>query len=203
MSNKKEKDIKTKDNDKDVKSKIEEKVIETRNKVEEVTTKKRFKNYCILIVVFILTICLTLYLCKIYKTYDEYKKLTPVIRGTLQEIVSEDLEHYILENPTTIIYMCTSNSDSCRSFEKDFKKFVVKEDYTNDIVYLNLTNLDQEQFIEEFNSKYNFKIKLNSDYPAIVLFENGTIDALLQGNDNKKLTVSKVKDFLDLNTVTE
>jgi len=82
----------------------------------------KLKNYVILVLLFLAGIGITLYLCELYRVYDEYQKQTPVIRDTLSEITSEDLEHYILENPTTVIYMCTSSDMICRNYEKDLKK---------------------------------------------------------------------------------
>ena len=83
-------------------------------------TKKRIKNFIILGAIFLLGIGLTLYICNCYQVYDEYQKQTPVIRGTLSEITSEELDHYLMENPTTTIYMCTSSSDTCRNYEKEY-----------------------------------------------------------------------------------
>lgn len=165
----------------------------------EGSKKKRFKNYVLLIVVFALSCGFTLYLCKWYEVYNEYKKETPVIRGTLSEIVYEDLDHYVVDVPSSIVYLCTSNADECRSFEKNFKKYVVKNNLSDSIVYLNLTGVDQESFVNEFNEKYNFKIKLNGKYPAFVSFRDGKVDAILQGTDSKKVTISKVDSFIDMN----
>lgn len=160
---------------------------------------KRFKNYLLLIIIFVLSCGFTLYLCKLYDVYNEYEKETPVIRGTLSEIVYEDLDHYVVDVPSTIVYLCTSNADECRSFEKYFKKYVVKNNLSDSIVYLNLTGVDQETFVTEFNEKHNFKIKLNGKYPAFVSFRDGKVDAILQGTNNKKITISKVDSFIDMN----
>ena len=116
--------------------------------------KKGLKNYFILILIFVLGIGVTLYLSKLYHVYDEYQKETPVIRGVLAEITSEELEHYLLENPTIVIYMCTSSDMLCRNFEKDFKKLIEKENLQEEIVYLNLSDIDQKEFIKDFNEKY-------------------------------------------------
>ena len=147
MSNKKEKNV----NKKEVK-KVE---VEAH---EEEKERSLFKRYLILAFIFILCMGLVIYLCKCYKVYDDYQKEIPVIRDTLSEITDVDLEHYILDNPTTVIYMCTASDEVCRDFEKDFKKLVIKKEYTDKIVYLNLSGLDQEKFVEDFNNKYNFKI---------------------------------------------
>ena len=89
---------------------------------EEAKRNIKLKNYIILGLIFIAATAVTLYLSELYKVYDAYQKQTPVIRDTLSEIKSEDLEHYILDNPTTVIYMCTSNEMVCRNYEKDLKK---------------------------------------------------------------------------------
>ena len=173
-----------------------------KNKTKK-DTKKLINNYIILAVIFITCICLVLYLCRWYKVYDEYQRETPVIRGSLQEIISDDLEHYVLDNPSALIYICTSNDDACRDFEKDLKKFLNQGDYSNYIVYLNVTNLDQEEFVNDFNNKYPYKTDLTVNYPAFVLFEDGKVRSILQGNAKDELSVTEVKHFLKINKIGE
>lgn len=163
--------------------------------------KKLLKNYAILVVIFIFGIGATLYLCNWYKVYDEYEKQTPIIRGTLSEITNNELEHYILENPTITIYMCTSSADICRNYEKGLKKVVQDKSLTDSIVYMNLSDIDQNSFIKEFNEKYPYKIKLTSNYPALVTFEEGKIKSILQGSEQEKLTITKTKQYLELNHI--
>ena len=185
---------------------VKEQELKTKKEVEtheEEKERSLFKRYLILVFIFVLCMGLVIYLCKWYKVYDDYQKEIPVIRDTLSEITDVDLEHYILDNPTTVIYMCTASDEVCRDFEKDFKKLVIKKEYTDKIVYLNLSGLDQEKFVEEFNNKYKFKIKLTTDYPAIVMFEDGKISSLLQENDKRDFTISTVKDYLELNMIGE
>ena len=171
----------------------------------ETNEKKKggLKNYLILAVIFIIGIGVTLYLCNLYQVYDEYQKETPVIRDTLFEITSDELEHYILENPTIVIYMCTSSEMVCRNYEKGFKKLIKSKELQEVIVYLNLSNLDQEKFIEDFNNKYNFKVKLTTYYPALVVFEEGKITSMLQGTAEEELTVVKTKQFIEIHKIGE
>lgn len=165
--------------------------------------KKTIKNYVLLVLLFGASILLVLYVCELYKVNQAEKMKVPVIDGELLEIYSTDLEHYVLDNPTTIIYMCTANDDNCRMFERDFKKLLKKNDYNEEIIYLNLTDLDQDEFVNSFNEKYNYKIKLTTDYPAFVLFEDGKVKNILQGGKNKRLNISRVKEFLELNIIGE
>ena len=171
----------------------------------ETNEKKKggLKNYLILTAIFLAGIVLTLYLCNLYYVYDEYQKQTPVIRDTLFEITSDELEHYILENPTKVIYMCTSSEMVCRNYEKGFKKLIKSKELQEDIVYLNLSGLDQNKFIEEFNNKFKFKVKLTTYYPALVVFEDGKITSKLQGNADEELTIVKTKQFIEIHKIGE
>lgn len=164
---------------------------------------KKIKNYVLLVLLFIAGIALTLYLCDCYKVYHDYQKQIPVIRGTLQEINSEEIDHYILENPTTIIYMCTSAEDSCRSFEKKLMKLSDKIDITDSVIYVNLSDINQDEFVEKFNTKYPYKVQLTTTYPAFVTLEEGKVKYILQGTKNKPLTISKTKQYLELNHIGE
>ena len=170
---------------------------------QEEIKKKTIKNYVILGVVVLLFIGIVLYLCKWYLVYDEYQKEIPIIRDSLQEIVSEDLEHYVLDNPSSLIYICTANDEQCRNFEKKFKKLVIKEELGDEIIYLNVTGIDQDSFVADFNGKYAKKKQLTTNYPAIVLFDEGKAVRILQGNENSKLAIDDAKHFIKLNKVGE
>ena len=91
----------------------------------------------------------------------------------------------------------------CRNFEKDFKKLLRKKDYSNYLVYLNVTDLNQEDFVKKFNEKYQYKIKLTTDYPAFVLFEYWKVRKILQVDKDNELTVTRVKKFLELSDIGE
>lgn len=177
-----------------------------KKKANEEEEKNLLKNYIILVVILLLVVGLTIYLCECFKVYNEEQKTIPVIRGTLiSEITEVDLEPFLIENPSTIIYACTSSSDKCRSFEKDFKKVINKYGLQDTIVYLNLSNVvDQKAFVDEFNSKHEYKKgKLTTNYPVVIYFEEGKVKNILQGKKDEKLKIKKVKDFIELNKVGE
>lgn len=175
----------------------------TKKTTPEEKQKKKVKNYIILVFVVLLFVGLVLYLCKWYKVYDEYQKDIPVIRDSLQEIVNEDLEHYILDNPSSLIYICTANDENCRDFEKKFKKLIEKDELADEIIYLNVTGIDQDNFVNSFNEKYTKKKKLTTNYPAIVVFDEGKVVSILQAKKDNKLKIDDVKHFIKLNKVGE
>ncbi len=165
--------------------------------------KAKVKNYLLLILLFGAFITITLYLCNLYNVYDEYQKETPVIRGTLLEITNEELGHYLIENPTAVIYMCTSSDMVCRNYEKDLKKLVKQKNLQDKMVYLNLSNINQEEFVKNFNSTYKSKKGLTTNYPAIIFIEDGEIESILQGTEKEQLTITRTKQFIELNKIDE
>ena len=166
-------------------------------------SSKKIKNYIILVLLFVASMGLVLYCCELYKVNEAEKKKTPIINGMLSEIYSGDLEHFVLDNPTTIVYLCAANDDQCRTFERNFKKLLKKKNYEEQVVYLNLTDVDQDEFVEEFNNKYNYKTKLTTNYPAFIVFEDGKVKSVLQGKEDKPLSIEKVKQFLEINDTGE
>ena len=171
---------------------------------EKIENEKNYvKNYFILAVLFLACFGLTIYFCKWYDVYKEYQKEVPVIRGSMLEIYSDDLEHYLVDNPNSIIYMCTAYSDVCRQYEKKLKKYLTKNDAIDNLVYLNLTNEDSEKFLEKFNQKYPYRISLKGNYPSFVVFENGVVEKILQGTSQTPLSITKTQSFLEFYMVEE
>lgn len=164
--------------------------------------KKIVRNYIITIVLFIACCGLVLYLRELYRVNEAEQKKIPVIQGYISEIYSDDLEHYIMDNPNGVIYMCIANDENCRAFEREFKKLLKKDEYSDNLAYLNLIGVDQNEFLNNFNSKYIYKTKLSKEYPAFVLFEDGKVKAILQ-EKSKKLDIVKVKHFLELSEIGE
>lgn len=161
------------------------------------------KNIVLLILLFLISIGLTLYFCRWYQVIDQNKKSVPIIRGTLSEITNKELDDYLLENPTSIIYLCTSDSQQCRNYEKDVKAYFVNSGLSESIIYVNLTNIDQTKFIKKFNQKYHYKTKLSTNYPAIIYFADGEIKDMIQGKRGNTLTLNRTKEFFKNNEIGE
>lgn len=161
------------------------------------------KNYIILVILFVAIVALVFYLCDLYHVYDAHQREIPVIRDTLSEIQPDELEHYIMENPTTVIYMCTAFDEKCRDYEKDLKKLVEKEELQESIIYVNLSNVDQTEFVDKFNARFPYRITLKKQYPAFVVFEDGEVRSILQADKNDRFSISETEQFLELNQLEE
>ncbi len=161
------------------------------------------KNYIILGIMFFIVVILVLYLCNLYHVYDEHQREIPIIRDTLSEIQSDELEHYIMENPTTVIYMCTAENQSCRDFERNFEKLIKKNNLQDSIIYLNLSGVDQDEFVKNFNIHYSSKVTLTKNYPALVAFEDGKVRSILQEGKNEHLDISETEHFIEMQQIVQ
>ncbi len=161
------------------------------------------KNYFLLALLFFVSIAITLYFCNWYHVYENYQKETPVIRGVISEITDEELDHYILENPTTFLYICTAQNMICRNYEKTLKEIIIENSLQNQMVYLNLSDSNSEEFIHWFNEQYPYRVLLTDNYPALVVFEDGKIKTLLQGSATDQLTAVETKQFLEMNRLQD
>ena len=178
--------------------------MKAKEKTQKETKEERKitpKNYAILALIFIVATIITLYLANVYTVYQESKLEIPVIGDTLSEITSEEIEHYISENPSTILYICTASDQKCRTYEKDLKKLIVREELQEYIVYLNLKPEEREKFTESFNKHYSKRLKLTANYPALVALDEGKVIHLLQSKKNEKLTITKTQQFIDIHNI--
>lgn len=173
------------------------------NKKNDDLRKIPTKNYVILLIIFLITFLLVYYLYRFYVVYSSYQKETPIIRDVLPEITDQELEHYIQESPSIVIYMCTASDDTCRNFEKSFKKLINKKNLSTYITYLNLSNADIDNFTNKFNNSYQYKQKLTNNYPALVVFEDDKVRDIIQNSKKEKINMTDVEQFLKRNKIGE
>lgn len=155
--------------------------------------KKGIKNYIQVAVLFLVAIIIVIYLSSWYSNYKKDKLSIPVINGVLSEINYEELDPYLQENDGSMyLYMCTSDEDVCRNFEKDFIKVIKKKNLFDKITYLNLTNKEnKKEFLNEFNKKYAKKQKVYA-YPVLIRFKDGKVKEVVNG-----LTINKLKNYIE------
>ena len=162
--------------------------------------EKPIKNYIVLGSIIIVTLLIALYSFSWYKQYEETKINTPIIESTLRAVEYNNLETVLKERDVLIMYMCTTNEDVCRSFEKKFVNFVKENNLTEDIIYLNLGyNQDENNLLEKVYNKYKSDnlVKKVYNYPTLIIFNEGKIVDVLSANKKDKITIEKVKQFLE------
>jgi len=160
--------------------------------------KTKTSNYLILIVLILITIVITFYLLTWYKQYEDSKQDKPIITSVLREVKYDNLDTVIRERDFLIVYMCTSEDAVCKNFEKKFKKYVTNKNLVDDIVYYNVNSNGTNKSIKEVYNKYKNKelIKKVYDYPTLLIFNEGKIIDVLSSNNENKITIEEVEEFL-------
>ena len=151
------------------------------------------KNYFILGIILASSIFIVLYINKLYLST---KNNDNILNGFIKEIKTQEIDNYIIENPNFIIYLGYKNNDN-KSFEKKFKKLVTKYDLQKDIVFIDISQFNDETF-NNFCKKYADKL-LKKDSSLIIVDNQKVIDALdiTKGNNDIEL----VKMFFKKNGV--
>lgn len=151
------------------------------------------KNYFILGIILASSIFIVLYINKLYLST---KNNDNILNGFIKEIKIQEIDNYIIENPNFIIYLGYKNNDN-KSFEKKFKKLVTKYDLQKDIVFIDISQFNDETF-NKFCKKYADKL-LKKDSSLIIVDNQKVIDVLdiTKGNNDIEL----VKMFFKKNGV--
>ena len=151
------------------------------------------KNYFILGIILVSSIFIVLYINKLYLST---KNNDNILNGFIKEIKIQEIDNYIIENPNFIIYLGYKNNDN-KSFEKKFKKLVTKYDLQKDIVFIDISQFNDETF-NKFYKKYADKL-LEKDSSLIIVDNQKVIDVLniTKGNNDIEL----VKMFFKKNGV--
>lgn len=164
-------------------------------KKENINERKPLKNYVIAFSIIIFTLIFALSLFIFFDSKKNRELQIPVIRGTVPEIEEKDLDSYMKEHDSFLLYIGTSDNTNCRNLEEDLKEFV-KTKNINNLVYLNITNVkDKKTFYDEFNEKYGEVVKL-SNYPAFIIIRDNKIYDLVE-RDKRVLQIGDIQRILD------
>lgn len=143
------------------------------------------KNYIILAVAILFTVLAVFYMRGWYITTKEYYDNNSVIIDTVSEINNDEIGNYATDNPNFVLYVSSGSNADIKPFEKKLKKFILKNDLRNNILYLNLENVN----IDEFNNYLNGFATENANSSlsdknssAIYIFQNGKIEKTMNSN---------------------
>ena len=158
------------------------------------------QNYFILGIIVIVTLLGVIYLCSWYKQYNDNKVNEPVITSVLREVEYNNLDTVLRERDVLIMYICTTDEDVCRSFEKKFSEYIKDNNLTEEIVYLNLGySSDESNLLDTVYNKYKCDnlVKKVYEYPTLLIFNQGEIVDVLSSNGKNKLDIDQVEKFLE------
>ena len=158
------------------------------------------KNYLVLGVIIIITLLASLYIFAWFRQYNDSKVNTPIITSTLREVQYNNLNTVVKERDILVMYMCTTDEDICRNFEKKFASYVSNNNLTEEIIYLNLGyNKDNNNLLQKVYNNYKSEnlVKKVYEYPTLVIFNQGKIVDVLSSNGKNTITIEQVNDFLE------
>ena len=162
--------------------------------------KKQKKNYIILAFIYAVVIVLVLYLASWYNTYAEYREEIPVLQNIISEINPDEVDHYLMENPSPILYICSASDSDCREFEKSIKSYLQENAY-QDLTYVNLEDInDKTAYITELLDKYNGSNFVINRIPCLIKFTDGKVTSIEDGLNGALLTKDEALNFIDANS---
>lgn len=158
--------------------------------------KNKKKNYITLTIIYVVVIALVLYAASWYQTYKDYKSTIPLLRNTVSEITTTELDHFVLENPDGVVYMCVANNNECRTFDSSLKKELLKNGLQTAITYIDLQDTaSKEEYINSVFQTYGDGSDI-TDTPLFLAFEDGKIVSYLGTTDTTKLTTTDAIKFI-------
>ena len=150
------------------------------------------KNYIIVAVIFIITIGLMFFLRNWYISYQDYENTIPVLTGVISEVKYTEIDNYLNDNPSVVIYMGDVKDSDCREFELDLKQLIENKQIKDKVIYYNITDVKNKNLLlKEFNDKYTLNNKISS-YPVVMIFEDGKIVDYRSKTASKNLTISDI-----------
>ena len=143
------------------------------------------KNYLYLLLIIIITLLIALYLLKWYRTYNESKLYTGILNEYIQVINYNELNDYIIENKDAVIYVSILGNEEIKKFEKKFKNTIVDNNLRENLLYLDITDEDQNKVKE--------KLQIDNNLPYLVVYTNGKITDTYSISEHKYNTKKIVK----------
>lgn len=134
------------------------------------------KNYVIVVIMAIVVIALVFYLAKLY-TNATLNKNSSVISNYLSNVTLEEMDNYLLENPDIIVYWADREDLTNEKFEKQLKKYIVKNNLQKYFVFVDIKDIDVKE-IESISNKYLSKKIKNVNLetkPSLLIIEDSKI----------------------------
>lgn len=149
------------------------------------------RNYVVVFIISIITMIALVLFSIYYKNQKKYENEINQPMGFLAEINSEELDNYIVENHSIMIYISNSTiSDD--NIQNEVRKQVEKNNYSQDIIYLDMKDLT-EDFYERLAKTYFDKDLTNTNIVtnSILFVKDGIIVDILNIDEKNVKTLSK------------
>lgn len=164
------------------------------------------KNYVIFMIVAIASFMIVFNLANWYKNTKEEYIDKSIMSDTVSEVYENDIDNYIVENESFVLYISSRNDTTIKEFEKDLAELIIDEDISNKVIYLDTRDISSN-FFDGFLTKHLNKeiiTDLNSldIIPNALYFKDHKITSVLY-RINTTHDVDQVLQFLINNEVIE
>ena len=159
--------------------------------------KIKLKNYIYLFVILVVSIGVMISFYMWHLSYKENVLKTPIMNEYLYSINYNELDNYVTDNGYALIYVSVLEDEGIRNFEEKFKKYIMKNELSNKMLYLDLTEASKDcNLYSELINKYRIKKKSIGDVPCLLLFKEGKLDKIYPINE-KKYNLNEITFFLE------
>jgi hypothetical protein len=145
------------------------------------------KNYFVLVSIAVAVIVISFVLRGIYIKKNGNIQYASVVKEVVTEIKYDDLDNYLQENPTCVLYINNSKKKN-KSIQKDTKKIILDNSIQQYVVYVERT--------DDIAKKYD----LNSNSPIFVAYQNGVLTEIFSKDS---YTAKEIESFFVRNKVIE
>ena len=159
------------------------------------------KNYNFMALITVAVVVLTFYISSWYKIIKKNRENTSVVEEVVTKIDASSLSSYLLDNPNALIYIASSNDPDIKDFESSLKKYIVNEELTSTMIYLDTKDMTQDDINKIFLPYVSSTIKLKNIVTANILYfeDREIVDAIYTKNSVAK--INDVKTFLEGNSI--
>lgn len=149
------------------------------------------KNYLILSLIYIISFLLVFYLVLLYNKSNDYLfKQSSIdnyiknINGNNYDLIYSNLNNFIVENDTFILYVNFFNNKFYQ-YEEELYNMISDNNLFNEFICLKLDNNDNSNIINLLVSDFSDDVKtLNEEkIPFFIFFDNGKIKSIIYNND--------------------
>lgn len=150
------------------------------------------KNYFIFLLMVVCTIVIVFYSCEAYKSRNINKYVSPM-NLFITEIKVDDLENYIVENSTVVIYVSDKKDDTLKEREEKFKELLTEYNIQQYFVYLDMS-YNTDGVIAKFEERYKDKLDYEKLPILIVMLDGKVVGTYNENNYDEKKIISFLKD---------
>lgn len=144
------------------------------------------KNYVMLAIILLVSLGLVYYFHLWYLAYNENKLGNRIMDKYMDNINYNELDNYLVENNSAIVYTSVLNDNDIREFEKQFKLLFKKKKIKYNLLYMDVTD-----DLDSFNYKYS-----NVGVPSLMIFSEGRLVIAYKINPIN-YDLSEIKEYIN------